>query len=254
MRYDPEIAAFLTEPMPPSRARALRPRPGLRRAFFAVLLAAHCGAIQAQVSANEALDACMRDAAVSGAVTGGGVGGLLGSLLGNRSRDQINRVLGGAAAGAAVGAIAAWQLAYKSCSARFATASSLITSDYAECAKRIGYDRQGVLVEIEGAAVPDSVRGGERLSADVRYHVLTPDPKDVPLQLTRRFLCRDEEGRFNEISSPSERITVSSGCHVSRGSLLMPGRIPAEQDCRMEVTLQAEGQTRNRTHDFRILP
>lgn len=196
----------------------------------------------------------MRDAAVSGAMTGGAVGGTLGALFGGRARDRLNSMLGGAAVGAAVGAIAAWQLAYKSCAARFATASSLITDEYAACAQRFGYARQGVVVAIDASALPEQARGGERLATDVSYHVLTPDPKDVPLQLTRRFLCKGEDGRFNELASPMEQITVSSGCHLSRGSLLLPTKIPAEQECRMEVSLQAEGQTRTHAGDFRILP
>jgi uncharacterized protein YcfJ len=228
-----------------------------RRVSLVTLLAVTCSVPRAQVSANDELDACMRDAPISGAVTGGavgaGVGGLLGSLFGG-GRDSLNKVLGGAAVGAAVGAIAAWQMAYKSCAARFATASSLITDEYAACSKRMGYTRKGVVVAIEGSGIPKQVRGGERLGTDVSFHVLTPDPKDVPLELTRRFLCKDEDGRFNELASPSERITVSSGCHLSRGSLLLPSKIPAEQVCRMEVTLQAEGQTRSLARDFNILP
>ena len=237
--------------------RAVRPGVKWRRALLVTLLAVTCSVPRAQVSANDELDACMRDAAISGAITGGavgaGVGGLLGSLFGG-GRDSLNRVLGGAAVGAAVGAIAAWQLAYKSCAARFATASSLITDEYAACSRRMGYTRKGVVVTIEGSGIPKQVRGGERLGTDVSYHVLTPDPKDVPLELTRRFLCKDEDGRFNELASPSERITVSSGCHLSRGSLLLPSKIPAEQVCRMEVTLLAEGQTRSLARDFNILP
>ncbi len=244
--------------MPTTCTRVSRPRLEWPRATLALLLTLTCSVPRAQVSANDELDACMRDAAISGAIVGGtagaGVGGLLSSLLGGSGRDGLNRMLGGAAVGATVGAITAWQLAYKSCAARFATASSLITDDYAACARRFSYARKGVVVAIEGSTVPQQVRGGERLGMDVSYHILTPDPKDVPLQLTRRFLCKDEDGRFNELANPSERMTVTSGCHLSRGSLLLPSKIPAEQVCRMEVTLDAEGQTRNLARDFNILP
>ncbi len=239
--------------------RTTRPSPPWHRACVAALLAVACSVPRAQVSANDELDACMRDAAVSGAVTGGtmgaGVGGLLSSLLGSGGgRDGLNRMLGSAAVGATVGAITAWQRAYKTCAAQFATASSLVTDEYAACSRRLGYARSGVIVTIEGSTLPRQVRGGERLGTDVSYHILTPDPKDVPLQLTRRFLCKDEDGRFNELASPTERLTVSSGCHLSRGSLLLPSKIPAEQVCRMEVSLQAEGQTRDLVRDFNILP
>jgi hypothetical protein len=236
------------------RPRAFRPKSDRRGALLAALLAAACSTSNAQVSANDELDACMREAAISGAVTGGGIGGTIGALLGDRARDRLNKALGGAAVGAAVGAIAAWQLAYKSCAARFATASSLITDEYAACAQRFGYARTGLVVAIDGTTLPALARGGERLATDVAYHVLTPDPKDIPVQLTRRFLCKDENGRFNELASPTERITVSSGCHRSDASLLLPSRIPAEQTCRMEITLEAEGQARSHSGDFRILP
>ena len=243
--------------MSPLGSRAYRPSVKWHRALLASVFAVTCSVPRAQVSANDELDACMRDAAISGAVTGGtagaGVGGLLSSLLGGR-RDGLNKMLGGAAVGATVGAITAWQLAYKSCAARFVTASSLITDEYAACSRRLGYTRKNVVVMIEGSGIANQVRGGERLGTDVSYRILTPDPKDVPVQLTRRFLCKDEDGRFNELASPMERMTVSSGCHLSRGSLLLPSKIPAEQVCRMEVTLVAEGQTRNLTRDFDILP
>jgi hypothetical protein len=211
-------------------------------------------AARAQESANDELDRCMRDAAVTGAVTGGGVGGLVGALLGDSGRERVQRALGGAAIGATVGAISAWHLSYKSCSARFATASSLITDEYAACAQRHRYQRSGVVVGIEGESMAPTVRGGERVVSDVRYHVLTPDPRDVPIVLQRRFQCRDEKGRFNDLASPVERITVGSGCHVSRGSFPLPREVPAEQECRMEVSLQAEGQQRSHVGTFRIMP
>ena len=239
-----------------SHPSSRRPRP--HRVAALALAAASCLAaspvIRAQVSANEELDQCMREAAVTGAVTGGAVGGLIGSLLGDRARDRFTRGIGGAAVGATIGAIGAWQLSYKSCSAKFATASSLVTDEYAACARRLGYAREGIMVGIEGESLPAQARGGERVHSDVRYHVLTPDPRDVKVQLTRRFLCRDEQGVFNELSSPTERITISSGCHVSRGGFLLPSQIPAAQDCRMEVSLQAEGQTREHAGSFRIVP
>ena len=89
------------------RPRAFRPKSDWRGALLAALLAAACSTSNAQVSANDELDACMREAAISGAVTGGGIGGTIGALLGDRARDRLNKALGGAAVGAAVGAIAA---------------------------------------------------------------------------------------------------------------------------------------------------
>lgn len=244
---------------PPSGSRPGRAHDPARRctprvvaAGAAIALALAAAPLRAQQSANDELDQCMRDAALKGAAVGGGVGGLIGGLLGDNNR--WTRALGGAAVGAAVGAAAAWQMSYKSCAARFATASSLVTEAYAACAQRAGYLRDAVRVDLDTPQVPQQVRGGQRLDTDVHYRVLTPDPKDVPLQLTRRFLCRDEQGRYNEIASPVERITVSAGCHVSRGSILLPTGIPAEQSCRIETVLEAEGETRSAAADFRILP
>lgn len=235
--------------------RPARPKMISRSIVAAVALCALTGTpLRAQVSANDQLDKCMRDAAVGGAAIGGGIGALVGGLLGDRARTRLNSALGGAAVGAAVGAIAAWQSSYKSCSARFATASSLITDEYSACAGRVGYARAGTRVELEPSALPAEARGGQRLETDVRYHVLTPDPKDVPVQLTRRFLCKDEQGVFNELASPTESITVAAGCHVSHGTILLPSRIPAEQQCRIDVSLSAEGETRTASSDFRILP
>ena len=135
----------------PLRSRAPRPSSQWPHALLATVLVLASSVPRAQVSANDELDACMRDAAISGAITGGavgaGVGGMLSSLLGGR-RDNLNKMLGGAAIGATVGAITAWQLAYKSCAARFATASSLITDEYAACSQRLGYTRTGVVVAI----------------------------------------------------------------------------------------------------------
>jgi len=217
-------------------------------------LAIAAAPLRAQVSANAELDRCMRDAATSGAVTGGSIGAAIGALLGDRARDRLNKAVGGAALGAAVGGIAAWHMSYRSCAARFATASSLVTDEYTACAQRVGYARDRVLVGIDGDSLPKRARGGERVDSEVHYHVLTPDPKDVPVEITRRFLCKDEQDRFSELASPVERITVGAGCHVSRGGFPLPSQIPAEQECRMEVTLQAEGQSVQRAGTFRIGP
>ncbi len=223
-------------------------------ATIAVCLALVASPLRSQVSANEELDKCMAEAAVSGAVVGGSVGAAIGSLLGSGLRDRLNKGLGGAAIGATIGGVAGWYTSYRSCVARFATASSLVTEEYESCARKLNYARDGVLVGIDGDSLPERARGGERVDSDVRYHVLTPDPRDVPVELTRRFLCKDDQGRYDELASPVERLTVGAGCHVSRGGFPLPSKIPAELDCRMEVTLQAEGQRVERAGTFRIVP
>jgi len=236
----------------PRRRTGVAARLVIAVAIVSVGLAA--GPARSQQSANEELDRCMRDAAITGAGAGGAVGGLIGSLFGERARERVNRALGGAAIGAAVGGIAAWHLSYKGCAERFASASSLVTEAYSQCAARFGYARAGLDVAIDGNALPAIARGGQRVETDVHYHVLTPDPKDVRVELSRRFLCKDENGQFNELAAPVERFTVSSGCHASRGGFPLPSQVPAEQECRMEVSLSAEGVQREHVGTFRIAP
>jgi hypothetical protein len=200
------------------------------------------GPLKAQESANAELDECMRNAAISGAAVGGVLGALAGAILGGDRRRAQGAIIGGVAGGTAGGVIA-WRNAWKSCSSKFATASTYTTRDYEDTARRYKYGGNGVLLKIEQAGMPSSVSGGAVLPVDLRYVLLTPDARDSTVTIRRNLACANENSQLEQIPVEPEVVTVRAGTHVSQGKIQMP-RVPPEigsQTCRMTVVVEAEG-------------
>ena len=209
----------------------------------------------AQESANDALEKCMQQSAVSGAIGGAIVGGIIGALLGGDNNRGRGAAIG-AAGGGAIGGIVSWRNSWKSCSAKFAVAKSLQTDDYKKTAERVGYVGQGVLLKIEAAEMPSPAQGNTVLPVNLKFVLLTPDARSSKVIITRTLACLNEQQQLEEIPIPPEVITVTAGTFVSGGKILLPKISPelGNQECQMTVRVQAEGLQDERAGRLTITP
>lgn len=207
--------------------------------------------VQTQAAPLQALDGCMNKTMARGAMIGGIAGGVLGALLGGN--DKGKGALLGASLGAAAGGAIAWQGSYKSCSEslNLASASSRMTGNYKDTAKRYQYKGEGNLLKIEGVNVPSSVAAGQTLEADLTYALLTPDAAETDVQVARTFKCGNAE-----IPVQQEKYKAPAGTVVSAGRIQIPSLANGigEQSCTMWVGVAAAGKQDEWQGSFVITP
>lgn len=207
--------------------------------------------VQTPAAPLQALDTCMNKTMARGAMIGSIAGGVLGALFGGN--DKGKGALIGASLGAAAGGAIAWQGSYKSCSdnLNLASASSRMTGNYRDTAKRYQYKGDGNVLKIEGVNVPLSVNAGQTLEADLTYALLTPDAAEADVQVARTFKCGN-----TEIPIQQEKYKVPAGTVVSTGKIQIPSLANGigEQSCTMWVGVAAAGKQDEWQGSFVITP
>ncbi len=208
--------------------------------------------VQAQPSANQALDSCMQSSMAQGAAIGGVGGAIAGILLGGNNNRGRNAAIGGVVGGAVGGAIG-WQRSFQSYSQNLnlATVGSLQTNDYRETAQRYGYNGNGAFLKIEGVRVPSSINAGQILSADLKYVLLTPDAQEADVQVNRSFQCGG-----TPIPVSPERYRVAPGTIESTGKIQLPSLSNSigQQDCSIQLRVAAAGLAQEWRGNFVIVP
>jgi hypothetical protein len=217
--------------------------------FISLLLVGSILTIQisnvlAEESADQALDSCMRAAAIKGGAIGALVGGLLGALIAGKENRGAGAAVG-AIGGGAVGGIAAWRSSWKTCSANFVAASSTLSANYNDTATRLGYDQRSVILKIEAAEMQNPIKSQSVLPINLQYVLLTPTAKAVPVLIQRRLVCMNESNVYDEANAivANENLNSEPGTVTSKGQILIP-KLPygmSAQDCKMTVIVQAEG-------------
>lgn len=213
--------------------------------------------IYAEESADQALDQCMRSAAIKGGALGALAGGVLGALAGGKKNRGAGAAIG-AIGGGAIGGIAAWRSSWKSCSANFVAASSTLSSNYTDTSARLGYDQRATVLKIEEAQMPNPIKSQSTLPVNLQYVILTPTPKNVSVAIQRKLVCMNENNTYDEGNAvlANENLTVEPGTISSKGVILIP-KLPAgmpAQDCKMTVLVQAEGLSDSRQGQLIITP
>lgn len=209
----------------------------------------------AQESANAALQSCMNKTAAAGTFIGALGGAVLGALVGE-GKDRGKSIAIGATTGALLGGATAWFNSWQSCSKDYATAESFRTADYQQTSQRLNYDGRSVLLKIEEANMPPTVRGQDVLPVFLRYVVLTPDAREVQVSVDREMQCRDSSGQINNIPMKRETYTVQPGTIESSGNIL----IPAIQNevgtihCEMNITVRSGDAYESARGPFQLLP
>lgn len=211
----------------------------------------------ADESADQALDKCMKAAAIKGGAVGALVGGLLGALVAGKNNRGAGAAIG-AIGGGAVGGIAAWRSSWKTCSANFVAVTSTMSANYNDTVARLGYDQSSVLLKIEDAQMQNPIKSQSVLPINLQYVLLTPGAKSVPVLIQRKLVCMNESNTYDEANAivVNENLNVDPGTISSKGQILIP-KLPngmAAQDCKMTVIVQAEGLSDSKEGQLIITP
>jgi len=211
----------------------------------------------ADESADQALDSCMRAAAIKGGAIGAIAGGLLGALIAGKKNRGAGAAVG-AIGGGAVGGIAAWRSSWKSCSANFVAASSTLSANYNDTATRLGYDQRSVILKIEAAEMQNPIKSQSVLPINLQFVLLTPTSKALPVLIQRRLVCMNESNVYDEANAivANENLNTEPGTVTSKGQIVIP-KLPdgmSAQDCKMTVIVQAEGLKDSKEGQLIITP
>lgn len=211
----------------------------------------------ADESANQALDSCMRVATIKGGALGALAGGLLGALIAGKKNRTAGAAVG-AVGGGTIGGIAAWRSSWKSCSANFVAVSSTLSANYNDTAARIGYDQSSIILKIEAAEMQNPIKSQSVLPINLKFVLLTPTAKAVPVLIQRRLVCMNESNVYDEANAivADEKLNAEPGTVTSKGQILIP-KLPdgmSAQDCKMTVIVQAEGLMDSKEGQLIITP
>jgi hypothetical protein len=213
--------------------------------------------VQAQQTANAALDACIRSEQRSKARTGavlGFLGGLVGGVSSSRGDGRGGGVgvqVGvGTAGGGAAGLAVAYYTAVDQCLRQhpeWIPASQLVRDgDYADTLARHAYEpAQGPRTQVLAIEGPEVVAAGETLELRSRLLLLTPQGDEARVSLERRLFVQAEgeptEQALRYLGQAEEQRVLSPGEHLDVARLPIPKGLPAGVVFRYELLLRLDG-------------
>ncbi|WOD18953.1 hypothetical protein [Paraburkholderia kirstenboschensis] len=213
--------------------------------------------VNAQESANDDLNSCVRKEQIITTAKGAGIGALAGlgaMLVAHKKEDAGKAALVGAVAGGIAGYATAYYTAVDVC---FKKNPSWIpesklqrTKDYDKVKKEIHYRAaQGTVTKVESVEVSDSVAPGRQAEVTSTFIVMTPKGDDAPVTIERKlFAVADVDGKETEVPFPADKnngqqITLEPGeqkdtVHIPISNDAKPGN-----KYRVQISVASGGNT-----------
>ncbi len=161
------------------------------------------GVANAQESANDELNACVKHEQLVTTAKGVGIGaitGLTAMLATHKNSDAGKAALIGAVAGGVAGGIAGFATAYytavdtcfKKNPSWMPESDIQRTKDYDNVRKQIHYrTAQGIVTRVESVNVAGPVKADSQAEVDTAFIVMTPNGAETPVTLERKLFVVD---------------------------------------------------------------
>lgn len=184
------------------------------------------GVAQAQESANDELNSCVKKEQVLTTAKGAGIGaitGLTAMLVTHKNQDAGKAALIGAVAGGVAGGIAGFATAYytaidtcyKKNPSWMPESNIQRTKDYDNVKKQIHYrPSQGIVTRVESVNVAGPVKAAGQAEVDSAFIIMTPDGAETPVTVERKLFVLGDDGKETEVKFPgqtSEQHTFAPG-------------------------------------------
>lgn len=207
---------------------------------------------RAQESANNELDACVKQEQIALTAKGAGIGAVAGlgtALFSNNKKDALKNAAIGAAVGGAAGFATAYFTAVDTC---FKKNPSWIpeskverTKSYAQVKKDTKYKpSEGIKAQATKLAMLTSAPAGTTLEIASTFIVLTPNGAETPITLERKLfaIVDGKETPLTFTGKTSEERTVEPGEHKDTAHLPIPPDAKAGTQYRYEFSVSAGGK------------
>jgi hypothetical protein len=179
--------------------------------------------VNAQESANDDLNSCVKKEQIVTTAKGAGLGALAGlgaMLVAHKKEDAGKAALIGAVAGGVAGFATAYFTAVDTC---FKKNPSWIpesklqrTKDYDKVKREIHYRAsQGTVTKVESVRVADTVAAGSQAEITSTFIVMTPKGDDAPVTIERKLFSVSDDSKESPVPFPghtdSQQITLEPG-------------------------------------------
>ena len=207
--------------------------------------------VQAQESADAALNSCVKKEQVLSTAKGVGLGAIagIGAMFAvHKTQDAGKAALIGAVAGGIAGFATAYYTAVDTCFKKnpaWIPESKLErTKDFDSVKHQIGYRAdQGPLTKVRSVRVSAPVTPGGQAEVTSDFIVMNPHGDDAPITIQRKLFV-DTDGKETELAFPgggSQQITVEPGEQRNVVHIPIPQDAKPGSDYRIEVGVSTEG-------------
>lgn len=206
----------------------------------------------AQESANNDLDACVKQEQIALTAKGAGLGAAAGlgtALFSKNKKDALKNAAIGAVVGGAAGFATAYFTAIDTCYKKNPSwiPESKIerTKSYAQVKKDTKYkSSEGIKAQATKLEMPTSVQAGTTLDIASTFIVLTPNGAETPVTLERKLfaIVDGQETPLTFTGKGSEERTVEPGEHKDTAHLPIPSDAKAGTQYRFEFSVSAGGK------------
>lgn len=204
----------------------------------------------AQESANDDLNACVKQEQIVTTAKGVGIGALTGltaMLVTHKKDDAVKGALIGAAVGGVAGFATAYYTAVDTCfkknPAWLPESDIQRTKDYDKVKKEIRYKAsQGIVTRAESVNVVGPVKADGQAEVDSSFIVMTPDGAETPVTLERKLYVVGEDQKETQVPFPgrtSEQHTFEPGEQKDTVRIPIPHDAKVGSVYRVELSVAA---------------
>lgn len=206
----------------------------------------------AQESANNDLDACVKEQQIALTAKGAGAGAIAGlgtALFSKNKNDALKNAAIGAVVGGAAGFATAYFTAIDTCykkNPNWIPESKIErTKAYAQVKKEAKYKQsEGIKTQATKIAMPTTIKAGEALDIASTFIVLTPNGAETPVTLERKLfaIVEGKETPLTFTGKTNEERTLEPGEHKDTAHLPIPPDAKTGTQYRYEFGVIAGGK------------